>query len=99
MNWRYPAQEQNYLDNPAMLDYEKQLGRSKLNFTDYDEFLRVTDPTQATFCKGDVSVCQARLFRYRTACRGLRAPKARRHQGFCNRCPGAISTYDTFAKC
>jgi hypothetical protein len=27
-----------------MLDYEKQLGHSKLNFTDYDEFLRVTDP-------------------------------------------------------
>jgi hypothetical protein len=44
MHWRYPAQEQNYLDNPAMLDYEKQLGHSQLNFTDYDEFLRVTDP-------------------------------------------------------
>jgi hypothetical protein len=48
MHWRYPAQEQNYLDNPAMLDYEKQLGHSKLNFTDYDEFLRVTDPQTGT---------------------------------------------------
>jgi hypothetical protein len=48
MTWRYPAQEQNYLDNPAMLDYEKQLGHSKLNFTDFDEFLRVTDPKQGT---------------------------------------------------
>jgi hypothetical protein len=48
MNWRYPAQEQNYLDNPAKLDYEKQLGHSQLNFTDYDEFLRHTDPKQGT---------------------------------------------------
>jgi hypothetical protein len=31
-----------------MLDYEQQLGHSKLNFTNYDEFLRVTDPKAAT---------------------------------------------------
>jgi hypothetical protein len=40
---RYPHQEQNYRDNPAMKDYEDMLGHSPLNFTNYEDFLRATD--------------------------------------------------------
>jgi hypothetical protein len=44
MAQRYPHQEQNDQENPAMLDYEKMLGHSPLNFAIYDDSLRATDP-------------------------------------------------------
>jgi hypothetical protein len=40
--WRYPTQEQNYRDNPALQDYEDMLGHSALNL-ETEEFLRRTE--------------------------------------------------------
>jgi hypothetical protein len=79
MHWRYRAQEQNYLDNPAMLDYEKQLGHSKLNFTDYDEFLRVTDPKQGTGKQGKEEGASQPSSKPAPLAEGWHVPRPKKH--------------------